>query len=91
MIRENDKLILGAETYVDEIGIKLKEVTIDRDHPFVGQAIRDLDISRLTTIVTIRRKNKILIPDGSTVIHSHDRLIIYSKHPGAAAHPEIDL
>jgi voltage-gated potassium channel len=91
MIRENDKLILGAETYVDELGIKLKEVTIDSDHPFVGQAIRDLDISRLTTIVTIRRKNKILIPDGSTVIRSHDRLIIYSKHPGAAAHPEIDL
>lgn len=79
-ILENDKVILAAETYVDEIGIKLKELKIKEEHPWINTSIKDLDISRLTTILTIRRKNKIIIPDGNTVIKKGDTLLIYSKH-----------
>jgi voltage-gated potassium channel len=91
LIREKDKIILGAETYVDEVGIKLKEVTILEDHPFINCAIKDLDISRLTTIVTIRRKNKIIIPNGNTIIRENDHLIVYSKHHDSLQGREIDL
>lgn len=91
VIMENDNVILGAETYVDEVGIKLKEITIMQDHPFINCAIKDLDISRLTTIVTIRRKNKIIIPNGSTVIRENDHLIVYTKHMDMLEGREIDL
>lgn len=91
MLLENDKVILGAESYVDEADIKLKEITIKKGHPFVNCAIRNLDISRLTTIVTIRRKNKMIIPNGSTVIQENDHLIVYSRHADSVTGIEIDL
>lgn len=79
IIKANDKLLLAAESYVDEIGVKLNEVTIEEDHPWVNKHIRDLDISRLTTIVSISRKHKMIIPHGDTLIKANDELLIYSK------------
>ena len=74
-----DRLILGAELYTDEIGIKLREVIVKGEHDWVGMKIKDLDISRLTTIVMIRRRNKTIIPNGQTMIKQGDMLIIYTK------------
>lgn len=39
----------------------------------------DLDISRLTLIVMIRRDGKALIPNGSTVLQRDDAVFVYSK------------
>ena len=47
--------------------------------PWVGYAIKDLDISRLTLIVMIRRDGKALIPNGSTVLQRDDAVFVYSK------------
>ena len=41
--------------------------------------IRDLDISQLDLIVSIERRGKLVIPNGSTVIKKGDTLVIYSK------------
>ena len=79
LIKQGDKLLLGAESYVDELGVKLNEITIDDEHPWVGQQVKDLDISRLTTIVSISRKHKMIIPHGETLIKVNDQILIYSK------------
>ena len=79
LIKQGDKLLLGAESYVDELGVKLNEITIDDEHPWVGQQVKDLDISRLTTIVSISRKHKMIIPHGETLIKANDQILIYSK------------
>ncbi len=79
LIKSNDKLLLAAESYVDELGVKLNEITIDREHPWVGKQIKELDISRLTTIISISRKHKMIIPNGNTLIKAHDEILIYSK------------
>ena len=79
MIKASDKLLLAAESYVDELGVKLNEITIDSEHPWVGKQIKDLDISRLTTIISISRKHKMIIPHGNTLIKAHDEILIYSK------------
>lgn len=75
-----DRLVLGAEAFQDEINIKLKEIIIKQMHPWNGHAIKDLDISRQTIIVMIRRKNRIIIPHGDTVIKEGDMVILYSKY-----------
>ena len=41
--------------------------------------VRELDISRQELIVMIRRKNKVIIPNGSTFIMKGDAVQIYSK------------
>ena len=79
LIKQGDKLLLGAESYVDELGVKLNEIIIDNEHPWVGQQVKDLDISRLTTIVSISRKHKMISPHGGTLIKANDQILIYSK------------
>ena len=76
---EGDKLVVGAEGYKDEIGIKLRELVLRERHPWVGTAIKDLDISRQTLIVMIRRNEKILIPNGSFVMEEGDMVVMYTK------------
>ena len=75
-----DRLVLGAEAFQDEINIKLKEIIIKQMHPWNGHAVKDLDISRQTIIVMIRRKGRIIIPHGDTIIKEGDMVILYSKY-----------
>ena len=79
VIERGDKIVLAAEAFKDDLGIALKEVTIKEEHPWVDKRIRQLDISRQTLIIVIRRKNKIIIPHGETIIKKNDVLIVYSK------------
>ena len=64
----------GAESDVRFIRIHLTH----RDR-WSGTAIRDLDISRQTVIVMIRRRGRMLIPRGSLVLLEGDQVILYSQ------------
>ena len=79
ILQIEDKVVLAAEAYKDDIGIKLKEVTIKEQHPWVGEKIKNLDISRQTLIIVIKRKNKVVIPHGDTTLRTNDVLMVYSK------------
>lgn len=75
----NDKVILCAEAFQDKLNIRLKEIAIKEKHPWVGKAIKNLNISRQTIIIMIKRKNKSLVPHGSTIIKEGDIIFLYSK------------
>ncbi len=79
VIKLNDRLLLAAESYVDELGIKLNEVTVDEEHAWVNKKINELDISRLTTIISISRRHRMIIPHGNTIIKAGDNILIYSE------------
>ena len=78
-LQENDMIVLGAEPYEDDWQIDLKEITLRRQHPWNGQYIRDLDISRQTIIVLIKREGKALIPRGDIILKEGDVLLLYTK------------
>lgn len=79
-IQAGDKVVLGAAAYQDDDNIKMKEIVIREDNPWVGMMIRDLDISRQTIIVAIKRGGQVVIPKGKTVLQANDVMVIYSKH-----------
>lgn len=79
VISQGDSVVLGAEGGTGDIGITLKEIILRERHPWVGREIRDLDISRQTLIVMIRRDGKALIPNGSTKLKEKDAVFVYSK------------
>lgn len=79
VIRRGDAIVLGAEGYRDEAEIRLKELTLKKRHPWVGLKIRELDISRQTLIVMVRRENKLLIPTGSLELAEGDTLLLYTQ------------
>jgi voltage-gated potassium channel len=78
-LRAGDTLVLGAESLGDDRHIDLKELLLRKQHPWNGQRIRELDISRQTIIVLIKRKGKGIIPYGDLVLREGDRVILYTQ------------
>ena len=84
-------MILGAESFHDtQEHIKLKELHLQKNHPWIGQRIRELDISRQSIIVLVRRHKKILIPNGNLILREGDTVILYTQmHMAHATEIEI--
>ena len=59
--------------------INLKEMVLKQQNPWTGVRIQDLDISRHSIIVLIKRKNKALIPNGNMVLMEGDRVFLYTE------------
>jgi voltage-gated potassium channel len=79
VIEEDDVIILGAEPYDEKETINLKEIVVKNKHPWNNKCIKNLDISRNSVIVLVKRKNKALIPNGNMFICEGDRIYIYTK------------
>jgi voltage-gated potassium channel len=78
-LKTGDILVIGAKNFKEEKDIHLREILVKEKNPWVGMAVDELDISRQELIVMIQRKNKVIIPNGSTVIMNGDAVHIYSK------------
>ena len=79
VLKANDTLILGAEALKDDKHIDLKEVVLLKHNPWNGQRIRDLDISRQTIIVMVKRNGIMLVPKGELMLLEGDCVILYSQ------------
>ena len=78
-VLEDDVIVIGAEPFASDQHINLQEIILRRQNPWVGEAIRDLDISRHTMIVMIKRRGRVLIPNGSMVLKENDTVVLYSQ------------
>lgn len=81
-IESGDILILGSQSAKGDKPVYLKEVTLRHRHKWNGQMIRDLDISRQTVIIMIKRGNMTLTPKGSLILLEGDRVLMYSHLKG---------
>lgn len=79
VVREGDDIVLGAEGYQEDSNIVLKELVLREDHPWTDRRIGELDISRHTLIVMVRREGRLVIPDGSLMLAAGDMLVMYTK------------
>lgn len=74
-----DNLVLGAGVYEDDVRIQLKEIVLQTHHPWVGHPLRNLDISRQTVIIMVRRRNRTLIPNGGLKLLAGDKVLLYTQ------------
>lgn len=79
VIQLDDVLILGAEPYQNQEDIHLTEIVLHEQHPWVNHKILDLDISRHTFIVLIKRKNKSHVPNGNMTLREGDHIFMYTQ------------
>ncbi len=75
----NDKVVLGALEFKDDIGIELHEFEVTSRHPWKDSLIRDISIPKDTTIVSVFRHDRALIPRGDMQIHQGDYVTICKK------------
>ena len=78
-LKSGDRIILGAEALKDNHHVDLKEIVLRKQHPWNGLRIRELDISRQTIIVMVKRNGTMLIPKGDLILCENDVLIVYTK------------
>ena len=74
----DDKLIIGAEPFEEHEKIRLKEIVLEEENPWTGMRIRDLDISRHSIIVLVKRGEQTIIPYGNLVLQDDDRVFLYT-------------
>lgn len=79
VLKANDTLVLGADALKDDKHIDLKELVLLKNSPWNGQKIMDLDISRQTFIVMVRRSGTMLVPRGDLVLLEGDHVILYTQ------------
>lgn len=79
VLMANDTLVMTAQRYKKGNEIVLKDIVVKDENDWVGEKIRDLDISRQEMILLIRRKGKAFVPDGNTRIKPDDCVVMYSR------------
>ena len=79
VLQEKDSIVLGAAPFEEHEKIQLKEIVLKEQNPWNGLRIRDLDISRHTVIVLVKRRNKALIPNGNIILKEGDRVFLYTQ------------
>lgn len=78
-LKAGDNLVLGALPFEEHEHINLKEIILKKQNPWTGMRIRDLDISRHSIIVLVKRNEKALIPNGNMVLHEGDIVFLYTQ------------
>ena len=76
---EGDCVVIGARDCDVNVDVNLKQVELREHHPWFGHKIKELDISRHTLIVMIRRGDNAIVPNGDTLIKSGDIVFVFSK------------
>lgn len=80
VLKARDTLVLGAESFLDkEQHIALKEIILKKNNPWIGKRVRDLNISRHSVVVLIKRHKKSLIPTDSFILRESDTVILYTQ------------
>ena len=79
VLEAGDTVVLAAESFGADVHIDLKEVVLKKHNPWNGLRIRDLDISRQTLIVMIKRGGRAMIPNGDFVLLEGDKVIMYTQ------------
>lgn len=79
VMQAGDIMVIGAESFQNKDRIRLKEITLLAKNPWTGKKICDLDISRHTIIVLVKRNKKMLIPNGNMRLLEGDTVILYTQ------------
>ena len=79
VLEADDILVIGAEPLRGMDAMELKEIEVEENHNWNGFAVKELDISRQSYIVLVRRADQMIVPYGSLVLKAGDKVYMYKK------------
>jgi voltage-gated potassium channel len=74
-----DMITLGAEEEGNGMPVSIKEIILRKNHPWNGTKIRDIDISRQSYFVMIKRAGAVMSPWDDLVLKEGDKAFLLSK------------
>ncbi|MBQ4293045.1 MAG: ion transporter [Lachnospiraceae bacterium] len=74
-----DRVVLAAEASSGDSKLDLRETQLLEDHPWIGQQIKNINISRQTVLLMVKRDEQTLMPRGDLELRQGDRIIAYSS------------
>ena len=77
-IQAGDIMVLGSMSHI-RIEASMEEVAMEKGHPWIGLEIRDLDISRRSHVIMLKRGNKNIQPQGDSRIRENDVVLMYHR------------
>jgi cell volume regulation protein A len=79
-IPSEDKKVTPAERILEEHPkAEMREIGIEKGNHIVGKKIVDIEFPNTAIIAMIKRDNKYITPNGSTVIEPYDVLVVLSE------------
>ena len=79
VLTPGDVLMIAAEQITKGIPMRIQEIILRKNHPWTGSSIRDLDMSRQSYIIMVKREGTARIPDGEMVLQEGDQIYVLSK------------
>lgn len=76
-ILAGDSVILSIPTCNVDADISLQEILLDKQHPWCGKSIRELDLPEHILIAMVKRGEETIIPNGDTVLLAQDIVVAY--------------
>lgn len=75
-ILSGDIIVLSALSLIDNVGVSLTEITIEKDNEWMGKNLSQIKIGNEKLVIILMRNNKVIIPNGKTKIKENDILVI---------------
>lgn len=88
LVLPGDILILSVPPYKPAETELLEERILSDDDPWVNHSIAQLHLGDDLLIAMVRRENKVIIPDGSTILKPGDKVVLYRGDDLEALEPE---
>lgn len=76
IVQEGDKIVLSALSPEENLGIVLSEIFIEKDSKWIGKTLSKIEIGESKLVLVLKREDKVLIPNGATVIKEKDVLVV---------------
>lgn len=78
VVQEGDNLLLATTSTVD-VNATIQEIVLEENHEWIDRCIKELDISRLTFVIMIRRAEKIIQPQGDLRLRQGDIVVLLDR------------
>ena len=79
LIGEEETVLKTFTDYSGEIYTELLELNVSEDSVVSGKAIKDIDIPTGVLIVMIKREDKLITPNGATIIKPYDTIMLSAE------------
>ena len=79
ILQPGDLLIIGARPRPGDNLLKVSEIVLGKNHRWNGKRISDLNISRQTYVILIKRGKNAVIPKGDTILLEGDRVYMFDQ------------